>query len=124
MSEGKKSNNSNNLVKDPFTIIFLGLAATLAGGLWFLITRGYIEEQEWWPYAICGIGCIFIIECFLSRWASSAYRKPMFGRLILGLMLVCAGVALIFDIKEWWPLIPVIIGTVITLYGVQESRRA
>ncbi|MDY6835590.1 MAG: hypothetical protein SVY53_12400, partial [Chloroflexota bacterium] len=103
--------------KDPFTAIFLGLAMTLAGVLWFMINRGYIEDQEWWPFAISGAGCILIAECFLARMASPDHRRPMFGRLLLGIILVCVGVSIAFDIREWWPVIPIIVGTVFTLFG-------
>lgn len=119
MSDADKS---NHLRGDPFTVIFMGLVATVAGVLWFLISRGYIESQNWWPYAICGLGCALIMQCFLARWASSTHRKPMFGRLLLGMILVCVGIAIAYDIREWWPLIPVIVGAAITFYGVQESR--
>ena len=108
--------------RDPFSALFAGLIVILAGILWFLSAQDVIGSGEWWAYFLIGLGGIFIIER-LVRYANPAYRRPMFGRMLLGVILICVGASNIYGIREWWPLIVVAIGLAVVLFGIQRSRR-
>lgn len=95
---GEEESIEEKFRRDPFAAIFLGLIAILAGIFFFLATQGYIKWEDWWAYFLLGLGAILIIEA-LARQAVPAYRRPIFGRLIAGLVLICIGAGNI-EVKE------------------------
>jgi len=106
--------------RDPFTAVLFGLILILAGVLWLLSSQNYITEWGYW--FLIGLGSILIIER-LARYTSPAYRRPMFGRVLIGLILICIGTALAYDMTTWWPLIVIIAGAGIIVYGITRTRR-
>lgn len=120
--KGEEEGIEEKFRKDPFAAIFLGLIAILAGTIFFLATRGYIEWDDWWAYFLLGLGAILIIEA-LARHAVPAYRRPLFGRVIVGLVLVSIGASSIYELREWWPLLIVIVGILLLAYGWHRLRK-
>ena len=106
--------------RDPFSAVFFGLILILAGALWFLNAQNYIAE--WWPWFLVGLGGILILER-LIRYSSPAYRRPMFGRTLAGVILICIGVSFLYGLKTWWPLIVIVVGAAIIIYGVSRGRK-
>ncbi len=100
--------------RDPISGLVFGMILVLLGILLFLSAQGWVPWGDWWKYFLIGLGVIFIIEVSL-RYTRPAYRRPMFGRLIAGLILIVVGVAFITDIGNWWPLILIVIGLAILL---------
>lgn len=107
--------------RDPFAAIFFGLMAILAGAFFFLARRGYVEWDDWWAYFLLGLGVVFIVEA-LARQAVPAHRRPILGRLIAGLVLICIGGSTIYGLSDWWPLIIVVVGILLVGYGVLRLR--
>ena len=108
--------------RDPFSAIFVGLIIIWAGVLWFLRAQEIIISGEWWQWFMVGLGGIFILDR-LIRYASPVHRRPMFGRILVGLILICIGVSLIYGVETWWPLIVVIVGVAIIAYGISRTRK-
>ena len=108
--------------RDPLAAVFLGLIIILAGTLWFLSTNEYIEEGKWWPWFLVGLGSIFIVER-LIRYALPEYRRPMFGRILIGVILICIGIGFVYGLVTWWPLIVIAVGAAIIIYGISRGRR-
>jgi len=120
--KGEEESIEEKFRRDPFAAIFLGLIAILAGTFFFLATRGYIKWDDWWAYFLLGLGVVLIIEA-LARHAVPAYRRPIFGRLIAGLVLICIGASNIYGLRDWWPLIIVVVGILLLAYGGQRLRK-
>jgi len=100
--------------RDPISGLFFGLILILLGVVFFLSAQGWISWGDWWKYFIIGLGFIFLIEV-LVRYTKPAYRRPIFGKLIAGIILICVGAAFIGGIGNWWPLILIIVGLAILL---------
>jgi len=108
--------------RDPFSAIFVGLIIVWAAALWFLRAEGIIVLGEWWQWFIVGLGAIFIIDR-LIRYASPANRRPIFGRIIVGVILIAVGISLICGVQTWWPLIVAIVGIAFIVYGIYRARK-
>jgi ABC-type nickel/cobalt efflux system permease component RcnA len=108
--------------KDPFSALTLGLIVILAGVLLFLAYQEIIEWEGWWAYFLLGIGCVIIITA-LARYASPPHRRPIFGKVCLGLILICIGSVNIYGLEEWWPLIIIVVGILIIIYGMTRARK-
>lgn len=98
--------------RDPVSGLFFGLILILLGVVFLLSTQGWISRHDWWKYFIIGLGVIFLIEV-LVRHTRAAYRRPVFGRLFAGLILICVGLAAIGGFGNWWPLILIVVGLAI-----------
>jgi len=108
--------------RDPFSAVFVGLIILLIGVLWFLSAENVIVSGEWWQWFLIGLGSIFILDR-LIRYPSPVNRRPMFGRIIVGLILIAVGIALIYGVETWWPLIVGIVGIAFIAYGIYRSRK-
>jgi len=108
--------------RDPFSAIFIGLIIVWVGALWFLRAEEILVSGEWWQWFLVGLGGIFILDR-LIRYASPVHRRPIFGRILFGLILIAIGVSFIYGIETWWPLIVVIVGIAIIVYAVQRARK-
>ena len=100
--------------RDPISGMFFGLVLILIGVVFFLSAQGWIAAGDWWKYFVLGMGVIFLIEVG-ARYSQPAYRRPVFGRLIAGLVLICIGAAFITGIGNWWPLILIAVGLAILI---------
>lgn len=100
--------------RDPLSGIFFGLAVIAVGIILLLATQGNIDWSDFWAYILVVIGGIFIIDALL-RLVMPAYRKPISGKLIAGLILIAIGASNIYNIGTWWPLIIIAVGVVIVL---------
>jgi peptidoglycan/LPS O-acetylase OafA/YrhL len=94
--------------------LFFGLLLVLLGVIFFLAAQDLMAWGDWWKYLIAGLGGIFVIEA-LVRYARPAPRRPRFGRLIFGIILIGVGLAFIVGWGSWWPLILIIVGLAILL---------
>jgi peptidoglycan/LPS O-acetylase OafA/YrhL len=108
--------------KDPFSALFFGLIVISAGVFLLMAARGIIEWGDWWAYLFLAIGCILIIDAF-ARYAVPARRRPIFGKVFFGLILICIGGSNIYGLEEWWPLILIIVGVLIIVYGMTRTRK-
>ncbi len=108
--------------RDPLSGIFFGLLVIGFGVILLLAARDYIDWSDWWAYMFIVVGCVFLIEALL-RSVMPAYRRPIFGRLLAGLILVAIGASNIYGIGTWWPLIIIAAGVVIILSVFFRHRR-
>ena len=108
--------------RDPFSALFFGLIVISAGVFLLLAARGIIEWGDWWAYLFLAMGCILIIDAF-ARYAVPAHRRPIFGKVFFGLILICIGGSNIYGLEEWWTLILIIVGVLIIVYGMTRTRK-
>lgn len=100
--------------RDPISGVVFGLIVLALGVLLTLAARNVISWDDWWKYFLIGIGVAFLIEVLIRR-LKPAYRRPMFGRFVTGLILICLGVAFVGGFGTWWPLIIVAIAVAILI---------
>ncbi len=108
--------------RDPLSAIFFGLFIGLIGVFLLLASLGVIVWGEWWAFLLLAIGAVFLIEAFV-RYAMPAYRRPMFVRVLIGLILVSIGAGHIAGLEEWWAVVIVVVGVAILGYGIQRAIR-
>ncbi len=122
MPEEKDEGFGEKQRQDPFFAFFFGFAVILVGVFLFIAARGIIEWEDLGSYFLLGIGCILIIDA-LARYASPAHRRPIFGKVFFGLILMCIGGSNIYGLEEWWPLLVILIGILIIVHGVKRTKR-
>lgn len=82
---------------------------------------GFLSDLEAWSLIFFSAGVIFLIEVFV-RLLVPAYRKPVGGTLIFGLVLIGIGLGDVFGWTVIWPLILIGLGLSIILRGVMRNR--
>ena len=102
---------------DPFGAIFWGLVL-----VWFGISN-YLIKANWLNWFIFGLGLIFIADGLLRQFWSEM-TKPIKGKYITGVILIVVGLALTYWSKDWWPLIPIIVGAGIFIAGITRIRES
>jgi cation transport ATPase len=108
--------------RDPLSGVVFGLIVIAVGVLFLLASQETIDWDDWWAYLLLTIGAIFIFEVVL-RSIMPAYRKPISGRLIAGIILLAIGAANIYSVASWWPLIIIGGGVFILFNALFRSRK-
>ena len=120
--KGRHDEKGEKYRKDPFSAIFLGLIILMVATLWFLRGEGILVSGEWWQWVMVGVGSILIIDR-LIRYPSPVHRRPMLGRIIIGIILIGIGIAFIYGVETWWPLILVVVAVALIVYGIYRVRK-
>jgi hypothetical protein len=76
---------------------------------------------EAWPLILLGAGLIVLVEAVV-RLNVPAYRRPVGGTLILGLVLVAIGLGNLLNLESAWPIILIIIGVGLLLRTLIRRR--
>jgi hypothetical protein len=112
-------------------LVFLGIAATLVGVVFFFITLGpfeYADLSTWWPVFVL-IGGL----AFLGQWAAAGFRD--WGALFLGLVALAVGaVAFALNLQllgpgtqallpRLWPVLIILVGLIALLRALVGRRR-
>ena len=108
--------------RDPLSAIFLGLVIVVIGLYFVLSAMGVIAGVEWWAFMLVGIGLAFIINA-IARYAMPTYRRPMFGRLVIGLILISIGGANIAHLEQLWAVPIVAVGVAILAFGIWRAMK-
>ncbi len=107
---------------DPLSGVIFGLIVITLGVLFLLASQDKIAWEDWWAYFLLALGGIFILEVLL-RSIMPAYRRPIFGKLIAGVVLIAIGASNIYGLGSWWPLIIIGVGVVIFFNAIFRSRK-
>ena len=125
---GEEEGIEEKWARDPLGAVIGALILIWLGVTLFLANLGtlpWIQWENFWAWFIMGIGALFILE-ILIRLAVPEYRRPIGGRLIVGVILLVIGASftfLPFDIGKLWPLIPIAIGLAILFGGLFRRSR-
>ena len=121
--EREEEEKAEKWARDPISGVFTGLILIVLG----LCLFGALEERitwigwdNFWAYFLAGLGIAFIIEALL-RYAIPAYRRPVFGRVIAGVILILIGAGNIVGFEIWWPFVLIGIGLALVLYGIVRA---
>jgi hypothetical protein len=107
--------------RDPLRGLFWGLVLVLVGVLLFINVRSGVGWDELWKYLLIGLGAIFIIDGLAHYWNPS-YHYSSFGRFIPGIVLIFVGIAFLFNLTQWWPIVLIAVGVAI-LISILFRRR-
>jgi fatty acid desaturase len=98
--------------RDPFGRVIFGLIVIAVGILLLLASQDIISWDIWWAYLLMALGGIFIFEA-LIRSLMPAYRRPVSGKMIAGIVLIAVGAFNIYGWVSWWPVIIICVGVFI-----------
>jgi hypothetical protein len=98
-------------------LIWAGLALLLEN--LEMLTR--FETLEAWDLIFAGAGLILLLEVVV-RVLLPAYRRPVTGSIIVGVVLLALGVGSALGVSLVWPLVLIAIGLLILLRGVFPGR--
>jgi hypothetical protein len=104
--------------KDPLGGVFFGVFLIVIAGIY--IFRDRLPGEEWWYWIVVGIGCVFLVEA-LIRTTMTEYRRPVFGRIVLGIVLITIGAGLVYGIEDLFPYVIIIAGVLILVYYIRQS---
>lgn len=108
--------------RDPLARVIFGLIVIAVGVLFLLASQDKIAWEDWWAYFLLVLGGIFLFEVLL-RSVMPAYRRPVFGRLIAGMVLIAIGASNIYGLVSWWPLIIIGVGFIILFSAFFRPRK-
>jgi Ca2+/Na+ antiporter len=108
--------------RDPLGRVIFGLIVIAVGILCLFASQGKIAWEDWWAYFLLALGGIFLFEV-LIRSIMPAYRRPVFGKLIAGLVLIAIGAFNIYGLFSWWPLIVIGVGVFILFSALFRVRK-
>ena len=104
--------------EDPLSGVFFGLVLIIAASIYLFRTQ--LPGEDWWPWLLVGIGCVFLLEA-LIRYTRTEYRRPAFGRVVAGAILIALGAGFVYGFTELWPVIFIVIGGLILVYYIRQS---
>lgn len=102
---------------DKLGTVFAGLILILLGITFYMASVGMIAWGDWWAYFLAGLGIIFLIEATI-RGLIPEYKRPVSGRVFVGLLLLAIGGFHILGIITWWPLILIVFGAWLVFKGL------
>lgn len=108
----------------PLILIWAGLVL-LAQNLGLLAEVRMPEglgPLQWWAVFLAGAGVILLLDV-LVRLAVPAYRRPVGGTLILGVILLAIGLGQVLGKVVLWPLVLVAIGLFLIVRALLPRRR-
>jgi hypothetical protein len=102
-----------------FALIWFGLVWLLSNtGFWYGLLG---EKADWWAVGFIGAGVILLLGVFV-RLLRPAYRRPITGSLILGIVFIGIGLGQIWDWVIIGPLVLLGIGIGLLVTGVFRRR--
>jgi len=119
--------------RDPLSGIVWALILIWAGVVLLANNLGWLDaltetlppalrpELDTWPLILLGAGGIIILEVAV-RVLVPAYRQPVTGTLILGVILIAVGLGDLFSWQLVWPIVLIIIGVSLLLGGLSRGR--
>ncbi len=121
--------------RDPLGAIIFGIVLIWAGLVFLAETMGLLKgislggllpgmevtQPETWTIILIGAGVIVLIEAAI-RVAVPAYRRPIAGTIIFGVILIGIGLGNIFSWDVVWPLIVIGIGLAVLLGGFWRRK--
>lgn len=83
--------------RDPPRGVFIGLVLLTVGGIY--IVRAHLPNPVlWWAWVLAGIGIISLLDACVCH-SRPEWRKSVFSRLVLGVILVILGGSAIYSLE-------------------------
>ncbi len=106
--------------KSALSDIFAGLIVLAIGLSFFLAANNIIPWDKWWSYLLTFLGVTFIFDAILRNLK---LKERLIGsRFVAGVIILCIGFAFVFALKNWWPLILIVVGVLIIIKGIASPK--
>jgi hypothetical protein len=118
----KSEKGEDKWQKDPLSGVFVGLILITIGITY--IGKSYLPDPDfWWAWSLVGIGMVSILDAAV-RSTRPEWKRPVLGKIVLGIILIAVGVGFIYEIEEVWPYVLIAVGFVILIYYIGKSTRS
>jgi hypothetical protein len=118
-SQDKSEKGEGKYHRDPLGGVFVGLVLLTIGGIY--LARAQLPNPElWWAWVILGIGIVFLLEAGV-RYSRPEWRRPVFGRIMLGIILIILGGSLVYGVEISWAVILIGIGAIMLVYYLVKA---
>jgi len=109
--------------EDPLSAAIWALILVWAGVALLLGNLDVLEDTrlDSWDLVFAGAGGLLLLEAAI-RFIVPAYRRPIIGTLILGLVFLSIGLGEAFSWDLVWPAVVIIIGLAMLLRGLGWRR--
>jgi cytochrome bd-type quinol oxidase subunit 2 len=121
--EEKGGEKEEKYTRDPISAIFVGVLVIFLGIVFYFASNEMygISWENVWNYILMCVGGAFLLSALLHSIVPQ-YRRPIMGEAFIGVILVIVGTVTIYEI-EWWPLVLIIAGALVIIYGLGKMRR-
>ncbi|MCK4310883.1 MAG: hypothetical protein KAV80_05465 [Methanomicrobia archaeon] len=121
--EEKGGEKEEKFTRDPISAIFVGVLVIFLGIVFYFASNEMygISWENVWNYILMCVGGAFLLSALLHSIVPQ-YRRPIMGEALVGLILLTVGIVSIYEI-EWWPLVLIIVGALVIIYGLGKMRR-
>jgi len=121
--EEKGGEKEEKFTRNPISAIFVGVLVIFLGIVFYFASKEMygISWENVWNYILMCVGGAFLLSALLHSIVPQ-YRRPIMGEALVGLILLTVGIVTIYEI-EWWPLVLIIVGALVIMYGLGKMRR-
>jgi|GEM_PF-1526455 len=121
--EEKGGEKEEKYTRDPISAIFVGVLIIFLGIVFYFASNEMygISWENIWNYILMCVGSAFLISALLHSIVPQ-YRRPIMGEALVGLILLMVGIVTIYEL-EWWPLVLIIAGALVIVYGLGKMRK-
>jgi len=128
--EKKEESIDEKWARDPLGTAMGALVLIWLGVVLLVANAGLlgtlVKWDNFWAWFLMGLGVIMVVEA-LIRLVVPAFRRPMLGKIIGGVVLFLIGASATFiktfNWDKWWPIIPIAFGVAILLGGLFRKRQ-
>ncbi len=107
--------------KDFVSYLTFGLMLILLGVSFMLVYANYLTWENWWTVFLMGFGIILLINAAI-RYTVPAYKKPVGGKIFIGVLMFIVGLAGYFRFEHWWPLVFIVAGIAVIIAGIRLGK--
>jgi len=123
--KGKGESWEEKWRRDPVEAAVWALILIWVGLVWLAVNLGWLKaivgSMEPWAVGLIGAGVLVLLGVLL-RLVVPAYRRPVLGSVIFGLILIGIGLG---QVTQWEVLVPIVIigiGLTVLLGGLLRKR--
>lgn len=107
--------------RDPMSGVIFGLILIIFGAI-FLGRKFLPNPDLWFGWVLASAGVILLLDVVV-RSLRPEWKRPVFGKLVIAVILIILGAGTILEIEESWPLIPIAIGVVMLIYYLTKVTK-
>ncbi len=115
--KGDEKHKEGKWQKDPLSGAIFGMILIVLGAAYF---GGPYLPGPWWAWFIAGLGVVSILDAVLHS-LKPEWKRPVFGKVILGIIFIVIGMGFVYEITEWWPYLLMALGAVMLIYYIRKS---
>jgi hypothetical protein len=116
--------DSNRRLERTWSGVGWGFFLILIGVLLLADNQRWLHEGSGWSYFAIGLGAILVIGFFVRHFGSLTGRWSGIGGLAAGLALIAVGVAFLYGLGDWWPVLLLAIGVGCLVRGFVGNKSA